>query len=49
MGWCAVWAGLQQVDTRNWEPFIPPNTGVFGQYGVSGVLQGATTVFFACK
>jgi APA family basic amino acid/polyamine antiporter len=35
------------VDTSNWHPFVPPNTGKFGQFGVSGVLQGATKVFFA--
>jgi APA family basic amino acid/polyamine antiporter len=31
----------------NWEPFIPENTGEFGHYGYSGILQGATMVFFA--
>lgn len=37
-----------QVNPENWEPFVPENTtGVFGHYGVSGVLQGATTIFFA--
>lgn len=35
------------VKTDNWVPFVPPNTGKFGHYGVSGVLQGATKVFFA--
>ncbi|HVU04085.1 MAG TPA: amino acid permease [Polyangiaceae bacterium] len=35
------------VRTENWHPFIPDNTGKFGQFGVSGILQGATTVFFA--
>jgi APA family basic amino acid/polyamine antiporter len=35
------------VRTENWHPFIPPNTGEFGHFGVSGVLQGATMVFFA--
>jgi APA family basic amino acid/polyamine antiporter len=32
---------------ENWEPLIPENTGTFGKYGWSGILQGATTVFFA--
>jgi len=27
--------------------FIPPNTGVFGQYGYSGILTGAAVIFFA--
>ena len=35
------------VNTANWHPFIPPNEGKFGRFGVSGVLQGATMVFFA--
>src|SRR5262249_9185077 len=32
---------------KNWDPFIPPNTGVFGQYGWSGVLRGSAVIFFA--
>ena len=35
------------IRTENWHPFVPENTGVFGQFGASGVLQGATRVFFA--
>jgi APA family basic amino acid/polyamine antiporter len=35
------------VRTDNWHPFIPANTGEFGHFGASGVLQGATKVFFA--
>jgi basic amino acid/polyamine antiporter, APA family len=35
------------VRTENWHPFIPPNEGAFGRFGASGVLQGATMVFFA--
>ena len=35
------------VNTANWHPFVPPNAGPFGRFGVSGVLQGATMVFFA--
>ncbi len=27
--------------------FIPPNTGVFGEYGYSGLLTGAAVIFFA--
>lgn len=29
------------------QPFIPENTGVFGQFGWSGILRGAGVVFFA--
>jgi APA family basic amino acid/polyamine antiporter len=35
------------VKGENWHPFIPENTGEFGKFGISGVLQGATMVFFA--
>src|SRR5262245_33074039 len=31
----------------NWTPFIPPNTGHFGQFGWSGVARGAASIFFA--
>ncbi len=31
----------------NWHPFIPKNRGAFGEYGISGVMRGATVVFFA--
>jgi basic amino acid/polyamine antiporter, APA family len=31
----------------NWHPFIPRNTGHFGQYGWSGIMRGAGVVFFA--
>jgi basic amino acid/polyamine antiporter, APA family len=42
-----VAVGLGHINTANWKPFIPPNTGVWGTYGVSGVLRGAGIVFFA--
>src|SRR5213083_923990 len=35
------------VNPANWHPFIPPNTGVRGHFGWSGVMQGAGIVFFA--
>jgi APA family basic amino acid/polyamine antiporter len=31
----------------NWTPFIPENTGTFGQYGWSGIFKGAAVIFFA--
>jgi len=33
--------------SANWHPFIPPNTGKFGQYGWSGIVRGAGVIFFA--
>jgi APA family basic amino acid/polyamine antiporter len=42
-----ILGGVAFVNTANWQPFIPPNTGAFGQYGWSGVLRGAGVIFFA--
>ena len=39
--------GLQHINTDNWKPLIPPNTGTWGEFGWSGVLRGAGLVFFA--
>jgi APA family basic amino acid/polyamine antiporter len=39
--------GASFVDTHNWVPYIPKNTGTFGQFGVSGILQAAAIIFFA--
>jgi basic amino acid/polyamine antiporter, APA family len=39
--------GAFHVATQNWHPFLPANTGHFGDFGVTGLLQGAGVVFFA--
>ena len=39
--------GLQHINTDNWKPLIPANTGTWGEFGWSGVLRGAGLVFFA--
>src|SRR3989449_1627447 len=39
--------GLQYVNPEHWKPFIPANTGEWGTYGWSGVLRGASLIFFA--
>ena len=39
--------GLQYVNPENWKPFIPPNTGHFGEFGWSGIFRGAGLIFFA--
>jgi APA family basic amino acid/polyamine antiporter len=39
--------GHPGLATRNWTPFIPPNTGTFGEFGWSGVFKGAAVIFFA--
>ena len=40
-------AGAFFIDPNNWHPFIPENTGTFGEYGWSGILRGAGVIFFA--
>ncbi len=42
-----VVAGAAYINRDNLTPFIPPNTGAFGQFGWSGVLRGAGVMFFA--
>ncbi len=42
-----IGAGALFIDPANWHPFIPPNTGTFGEYGWSGILRGAGVIFFA--
>jgi basic amino acid/polyamine antiporter, APA family len=39
--------GFMYVTPSNWEPFIPPNEGSFGRYGVSGIVRAAGVIFFA--
>jgi APA family basic amino acid/polyamine antiporter len=39
--------GFMYVNTANWHPFIPANTGHFGEFGWSGILRGAGVIFFA--
>lgn len=51
-------AGVGYVNTHNLgigctagetgcAPFIPANTGVFGEFGISGIFTGAAVIFFA--
>ncbi len=39
-----AWKGIQAA---NWQPFIPANTGLRENFGVSGIVAGAGIVFFA--
>jgi APA family basic amino acid/polyamine antiporter len=38
--------GWQYIDPANYQPYIPANTGTFGEFGWSGILRGAGVVFF---
>ncbi len=42
-----VACGVAYVNMDNLTPFIPANTGTFGEFGFSGVLRGAGVIFFA--
>src|SRR5580704_13070527 len=42
-----IGAGWSFINPANYKPFIPPNTGEFGSFGISGVMMGAGTIFFA--
>lgn len=42
-----IGVGAQYVRAENLTPFLPPNDGTFGHFGVSGVLRGAGVMFFA--
>jgi APA family basic amino acid/polyamine antiporter len=42
-----ILAGISYIDPANWHPYLPPNTGEFGKYGISGVLMGAGIIFFS--
>mgnify|MGYP000892617971 CR=1 FL=1 len=35
------------INEANYDPYIPANTGVKGEFGISGIAAGAATVFFA--
>jgi basic amino acid/polyamine antiporter, APA family len=47
-------AGIGFISSSNWVTpgnptgsFVPPNSGIFGEYGWSGIVRGAGVVFFA--
>jgi APA family basic amino acid/polyamine antiporter len=42
-----IGCGIGFVNWANFSPLIPENTGVFGQFGWSGIFRGAGVVFFA--
>lgn len=42
-----IGVGFFYIDPNNYIPFIPPNTGHFGEFGFSGIMRAAGVVFFA--
>jgi APA family basic amino acid/polyamine antiporter len=39
--------GIQYIRPENHVPFVPKNTGTFGEFGFSGIIRAAAVVFFA--
>lgn len=42
-----IFLGWKYINTDNYTPYIPDNTGKFGEFGFSGVIRAAAIVFFA--
>jgi APA family basic amino acid/polyamine antiporter len=42
-----VLAGVSFIDSANWQPYLPTNTGTDGEFGVSGLLRGTAIIFFS--
>ncbi len=39
--------GAKFVNPSNWVPYIPENTGKFGEFGWTGIIQASGIIFFA--
>lgn len=42
-----ITVGWQYIKPENYTPYIPENTGKFGEFGFSGIIRAAAIVFFA--
>lgn len=42
-----IFLGWGYINNDNYTPYIPENTGTFGEYGFSGIIRAAAVVFFA--
>jgi APA family basic amino acid/polyamine antiporter len=42
-----IFVGFHYIKSSNYVPFIPPNTGNVGEFGVSGIMRAAGIIFFA--
>ena len=40
-----IGVGMWYVKMQNYVPYIPPNTGTFGEFGFSGVMRAAGVIF----
>jgi APA family basic amino acid/polyamine antiporter len=42
-----IFMGWKYINNANYTPYIPENTGNFGEFGFSGIIRAAAIVFFA--
>lgn len=42
-----IFLGWKYISDSNYDPYIPDNTGNFGEFGFSGIIRAAAIVFFA--
>jgi APA family basic amino acid/polyamine antiporter len=42
-----IFLGWKFINTDNYIPYIPENTGTWGEFGFSGIIRAAALVFFA--
>lgn len=42
-----IFLGWKYINKANYNPYIPDNTGKFGEFGFSGIIRAAAIVFFA--
>ncbi len=42
-----IFLGWKYINKSNYVPYIPDNSGTFGEYGFSGIIRAAAIVFFA--
>lgn len=42
-----IFLGWKYINNDNYHPYIPDNTGEFGNFGFSGIIRAAAIVFFA--
>lgn len=42
-----IFLGWKYINNDNYVPYIPDNTGDFGEFGFSGIIRAAAIVFFA--
>jgi APA family basic amino acid/polyamine antiporter len=42
-----IFLGWKYINNANYNPYIPDNSGTFGNFGFSGIIRAAAIVFFA--